>query len=114
MEVIAQIQQDTILEYVSYKGIANIRPSPKKKDEDKDDGGDSSDGGSTGKKGNSVTVFIVVVVILVALAVGLGIIVFIIQRNNKSLINQVKHISFQQNQNAGNADPDLLLKKNDA
>lgn len=114
LEVIAQIQQDTILEYVSYKGIANIRPSPKKKDEDKDDGGDSSDGGSTGKKGNSVTVFIVVVVILVALAVGLGIIVFIIQRNNKSLINQVKHISFQQNQNAGNADPDLLLKKNDA
>ena len=97
LQVVAQIQQDTILDYVAYKGVKNIRKSPK---------GDSSDG--------NVTLFVIIMIILLALVVGLGIIVFIFQQRNKSLINQVKHVSFQQqNQNAGGptADPDLLLKK---
>ena len=96
LQVVAQIQQDTILDYVAYKGVKNIRKSP-------------DSGGSDG----NVTLFVIIMVILLALIVGLGIIVFIFQQRNKSLINQVKHVSFQQNQNAGgpSADPDLLLKK---
>ena len=101
LQVIAQIQQDTILDYVAYKGVVNIRPYKKK--------------GS--KNGSNTAIFAVVMVILIALVVGLTVAVFIIQKSNKSLINQVKHISFQQSQNqnaagSGNADPDLLLQKN--
>ena len=96
LQVVAQIQQDTILDYVAYKGIRNIRSSK---------GNNKSDG--------NVTLFVIIMVILLALVVGLGIIVFIFQQRNKSLINQVKHVSFQQQQNVGGtgADPDLLLKK---
>ena len=98
LEVIAQIQRDNNYDYVAYKGVENIRP-PKEK---------------TGKKeSSSVAAFVVIIIILIALVVGLAVVVFIIQQKNKSLVNQVKHISFQQNQNnnAGGADPDLLLKK---
>ena len=99
LQIVAQIQQDTILDYVAYKGIKNIR-KPK-------------NGNNSNSNGN-VTLFVIIMVILLALIVGLGIIVFIFQQRNKSLINQVKHVSFQQqNQNAAGptADPDLLLKK---
>ena len=97
LQVIAQIQRDTVIDYVAYKGIENIRPS-------KDKG--------TKKESTSSTAFVIIIIILIALVVGLAVIVFIIQQKNKSLVNQVKHISFQQNQNnAGTADPDLLLKK---
>ena len=98
LQVVAQIQQDTILDYVAYKGVKNIRKPI-------DD--------NSGSDGN-VTLFIIIMVILLGLIIGLGIIVFIFQQRNKSLINQVKHVSFQQqNQNATGptADPDLLLKK---
>ena len=99
LQVIAQIQQDATIDYVSYKGIENIRP-PKQK------------GGK--KESSSVAAFVIIIIVLLALVIGLAIIVFIIQQQNKSLVNQVKHISFQQNQNINdsyNADPDLLLKK---
>ena len=97
LQVVAQIQQDTILDYVAYKGVKEIRKPPE---------GEKSDG--------NVTLFVIIMVILLSLIIGLGIIVFIFQQRNKSLINQVKHVSFQQqNQNVGGpaADPDLLLKK---
>ena len=95
LQVIAQIQQDTILDYVAYKGIVKIRP-PK----------------SSGKGKSNTTLFAVIMVILILLVAGLAVAVAIIQQKNKGLVEQVKHISFQQNQNAGGADPDLLLKKN--
>ena len=98
LQVIAQIQQDTILDYVAYKGVVNIRPYKK---------------GGSGKGPNGV-LFAAVMVILIGLVAGLAIAVFIIQKSNKSLINQVKHISFQQQQNAGassGADPNLLITK---
>ena len=96
LQVIAQIQQDTILEYVSYKGIKTIRPPPKSNND---------------SNGISTSVFVVVAVILLVLIGGLVIVVFIFQQRNKSLINQVKHVSFQQNAGGSNTDPDLLLKK---
>ena len=101
LQVIAQIQQDTFLEYVAYNGIKNIRDAPK--------GSESSSGGI------STTVFVVVAVILLSLIAGLVVVVFIFQQRNKSLMNQVKHVSFQQNAGAVNTsstDPELLLQKN--
>ena len=108
LQVIAQIQQETILEYITYEGIENIRPAPvvPDKDDKKKDSSDSSKSGSSG-----VTVFLVVAGILLALIVGLVIVVYIFQQRNKSLLNQVKHVSFQQNPAASNTDPDLLLQK---
>ena len=100
LQVIAQIQQDTFLEYVAYKGIKTIRDPPK--------GAESSGGVNT-------TVFVVVAVILLVLIAGLVVVVFIFQQKNKSLLNQVKHVSFQQNAgaiNTSSSDPDLLLQKN--
>ena len=99
LQVIAQIQQDTILEYVAYKGIKNIRAPQKNNDEE--------------SSGISTSVFIAVAVILLLLIGGLAVVVFIFQQKNKSLINQVKHVSFQQNAGGSNTntDPDLLLQK---
>ena len=95
LQVIAQIQQDTILDYVAYKGVKNIRePKSSKK-----------------KTQNNTTIFAVIMVILIILVAGLAAAAAIIQQKNKGLVEQVKHISFQQNQNKGGADPDLLLKK---
>ena len=110
LQVIAQIQNDTLLDYVAYKGVELIRPSKK------GGGGNNNNENNKSESGGSIAAFVVIIIILVALVVGLAIIVFIIQQKNKSLVNQVKHISFQQNQNAnpaGNADPDLLLKKSE-
>ena len=97
LQIIAQIQQDIILEFVAYNGIKNTRPAPK-------NSGDNSGGVNT-------SVFVVVAVILVALIAGLVVVVFIFQQRNKSLLNQVKHVSFQQNAGTTNTDPDLLLQK---
>jgi hypothetical protein len=101
LQVIAQIQQDTILEYVAYDGEYFLRP-PK-------EGSDGS--GSSG--GITTQTFLIVGGILLLLIIGLVVVVFIFQQRNKSLLNQVKHVSFQQSaQNSGSADPNLLLQKN--
>ena len=101
LQVIAQIQQNTILEYVAYEGKSFLRP-PK-------EGGDDSKTGS----GITTQTFVIVGGILLLLIIGLVVVVFIFQQRNKSLLNQVKHVSFQQNaQNTGSADPNLLLQKN--
>ncbi len=97
LQVIAQIQQETILDYVAYKGVKLIRPSKKT---------------SSDKNSSNTTLFVIIVIILIILVAGLAVVVAIIQQQNKGLVEQVKHISFQQNQNTGGADPDLLLKKN--
>ncbi len=100
LQVIAQIQQDTILEYVAYKGKKLLRPPV--------------DGGDSGKTEGAITTqtFLIVGGILLLLIIGLVVVVFIFQQRNKSLLNQVKHVSFQQSaQNSGSADPSLLLQK---
>ena len=98
LQVIAQIQQDTILEYVAYKGVKNLRPSPYNPEENT-------------SNGISTTAFVVFAVIILVIIVALVVVVFIIQQKNKSLLNQVKHVSFQQNVGTPNTDPDLLLQK---
>ena len=55
--------------------------------------------------------FIGISVTLFVLIIGLVAVVFYFQQKNKSLLNQVKHVSFQQ-QGGSTADPDLLLAKN--
>ena len=109
LQVIAQIQEDTILEYVAYEGIKIVRPpidDGKGKDKGKDDNNNFSE-----DSGVSSTVFIVFAVIILVLIAGLVVVVFIFQQRNKSLLNQVKHVSFQQNVGSPNTDPDLLLQK---
>ena len=99
LQVIAQIQQDTILEYVAYKGVKNLRPPIDKPE-------------NTSSSGISTTAFVVFAIIILVIIAALIVVVFIIQQKNKSLLNQVKHVSFQQNVGTPNTDPDLLLQKN--
>ncbi len=114
LQVIAQIQQDTILEYVAYKGVKILRPPPKEDDNGKEDNGDNKNNNNNySENSSSTTVFVVIAVILLVLIIGLAVVVFVFQQRNKSLLNQVKHVSFQQNAGGNtNTDPNLLLQKN--
>ena len=75
-----------------------IRPSPNKKS--------SNDSGKT-----STTLFLAVGGILLLIVIALVVIILVFQQRNKNLLNQVKHVSFQQTNSNNNVDPDLLLKK---
>ena len=100
LNVIAQVQQNNVLEYISYNGKKLVRPSPK--------GNESSNSGRT-----STTLFLVVGGILLFIVIALVVIILVFQQRNKALLNQVKHVSFQQtNSNSNNnVDPNLLLQK---
>jgi hypothetical protein len=98
LNVIAQIQQNNVLEYVAYNGVKMIRPSPSKKN--------NNDSGKT-----STTLFLAVGGILLLIVIALVVIILVFQQRNKNLLNQVKHVSFQQTNSNNNVDPDLLLKK---
>jgi hypothetical protein len=86
LQVIAQIQQETILEYVAYKGKYTYRP-PKNSEVQ----GESVD----------ATAFYIVVAILLALVIGLIIAIVFFKIRNQTLLEQVKHVSFQKT-NSGN------------
>ena len=103
IQVIAQIQQNKALEYVAYDGIYTDKNKPK----DSNNEGEEKEGGS-----NSSTVLIVVSVVLVVAIIGLAFVVFYFQKKNRSLMNKVKHVSFQNAASSTqSADPDLLLSK---
>ena len=99
LQVIAQVQKDTILEYVAYKGKYTYRKP--------ESGGSSSSGGST-------TMFYVIAGILFALVVGLIIAIIIFKIKNEELVEQVKHVSFQNTNSANykstNVDPNNLIQ----
>ena len=97
LNIIAQVQQKNIIEYVSYNGVVNIRPPPK--DPEKNEGGSSN-----------TVIFVTIGSILAVIVIGLVVTIFIFQRKNQQLLNQVKHVSFQQTNT--NTDPNLLLQKN--
>ena len=99
LNVIAQIQQNNVVEYVAYNGIKMVRPSPNKKNNNND----------TGK--TSTTLFFVVGGILLLIVIALVVIILVFQQRNKNLLNQVKHVSFQQTNSNSNVDPNLLLQK---
>ena len=96
LEVIASINDGDNWEYECYKGRYNLRPYTPT------NGGDSSEGVDT-------AVFLGVGVVLVLIVIGLLVAVIVFKNRNKSLLNQVKHVSFQKNNT--NVDPNLLLKK---
>ena len=97
IQVIAQIQQNKVLEYVAYNAIYQERGSGNKDEEPKEE------------EGSNTGLLIGISVSLAVLIIGLAVVVFYFQQKNKSLMNQVKHVSFQQN--SANSDPDLLLSK---
>jgi hypothetical protein len=81
LNVIAQIQQNNVLEYVAYNGIKIIRPPPE---------GTVEEGSS-----DHSTLFIVIGVILLLIVCGLIGAIFYFQFKNKKLLTQVKQVSFQ-------------------
>ena len=95
INVIAQIQANNVIEYVAYEGKVEIRPNKS---------------GSNKPKDYSVLFFVVGGILLMIVA-GLIVIIFIFQQRNKNLLNQVKHVSFQQTNSNNNVDPNLLLQK---
>ena len=98
LQVIAQIQQNKVLEFVAYEPVYMQRGVPEEEEVKKE---------NTDNTG----LFIGISVTLFVLIIGLVAVVFYFQQKNKSLLNQVKHVSFQQ-QGGSTADPDLLLAKN--
>ena len=112
LNVIAQIQQNDILEYVSYNGKISVRPPPENKDDDndkKDENNKRDDNNSNYNQTDNTTLFVIIGVILAIIVVGLVVTIIIFQQRNKNLLNQVKHVSFQQTNT--NTDPNLLLQK---
>jgi hypothetical protein len=102
IQVIAQIQQNKVLEYIAYDSVCTEKNVPT----DHKDGGDEN----LNEKSDNTGLLIGISVVLALLIIGLAILVFYFQKKNKSLMNQVKHVSFQQNNTT--SDPDLLLAKN--
>jgi hypothetical protein len=98
LNVIAQIQQNNILEYVSYNGKVFVRPNPNK---------ETTPSKETEEESNHTALF-VIVVILVVIAVALVVVIVIFQQRNKALLNQVKTVSFQQT----NTNTDPMLQNN--
>ena len=100
LNVIAQVQQNNNLEYISYNGKKFVRPSPddKKKEEEKSDNNNSN-----------ISLFIIIGCILILIIIVLIVVILIFRKRNKHLLAQVKHVSFKKNIN--NSDPNLLLEK---
>ena len=88
LNVIAQVQQNHVLEYISYNGIIILKP-----DKDK----------------NYLLIFLAIGGALLIIVLILLLVIFIIYRRNKQLLNKVTHVSFQKGGN--NSDPNLLLQK---
>ena len=95
LNVIAQIQRENVVEFVAYNGKTFVRPAP--------------EGSSSSSGGDNTTLFIVVGVILLIIVIGLVVTIFLFQMRNKSLLNQVKAVSFQKTNS--NTDPNLLLQQ---
>ncbi len=102
IQVIAQIQQNKVLEYIAYDSVCTEKNVPT---DHKDEGDENLN-----EKSDNTGLLIGISVVLAFLIIGLAILVFYFQKKNKSLMNQVKHVSFQQNNTT--SDPDLLLAKN--
>ena len=100
LQVIAQIQQNKVLEYIAYDSVCTDKNTPSGNKEDE----------NLNEKSDKTGLLIAISVVLAILIIGLVALVFYFQKKNKSLMNQVKHVSFQQNNSA--SDPDLLLAKN--
>ena len=65
--------------------------------------------GSNGDGSNNTVLFGVIGGVLGVIVIGLVVVIVYFQFKNKSLLNQVKHVSFQKTNT--NMDPNLLLQK---
>ena len=97
LNVIAQVQQNNVLEYVAYNGIKIVRPPVDNK-------------GSSLNGGDNTGVFIAVGIFLLLIVIGLVAAILIFQMKNKKLLNQVKQVSFQKTNS--NSDPLLQSQNN--
>ena len=97
LQVIAQVQKDTILEYVAYKGKYTYRkPENSKK---------------SSSSGTGTTMFYVIAGILSALVIVLIVAIIIFKIKNEELVEQVKHVSFQNtNYKSTNVDSNNLIQ----
>ena len=93
IEVVAEIQDGNNYDYLAYEGIYKERPYVPL---------DNS-------SGVNILVFIIVGGVLVVAVIALIIVFVVIKNKNKTLLNQVKHVSFQKTNS--NTDPNLLLNK---
>ena len=121
IQVTAQIQQNKALDYVAYEGIKIEKENPSDSDDDPDksDKPDKSDEQSDKnkktdnpdkEKSNNTGLIVGISVALFIVIIGLVVVIFYFQKKNKSLMDQVKHVSFQQS-NTASEEPDLLLHK---
>ena len=99
INIIAQVQQNNIIEYVAYNGIMDLKPDPNKKE-----GGDTEE-----EAKDNTLLFAIVGGVLGVIVIALVIVIVVFQIKNKNLMNQVKHVSFQKTN--ANVDPNLLLQK---
>ena len=99
INIIAQVQQNNIIEYVAYNGIMDLKPDPNKKE-----GGDTEE-----EQKDNTLLFAIVGGVLGVIVIALVIVIIVFQIKNKNLMNQVKHVSFQKTN--ANVDPNLLLQK---
>ena len=106
IQVTAQIQQNKALDYVAYNGVKIDKENPYNSDKNSDDPNNNTTLNKTSKTGLIIGISVALVIIIIGL-VG---VIFYFQKKNKSLMDQVKHVSFQQNSSAA-SDPDLLLHK---
>ena len=107
LQVVAQIQQETILEYVTYKGKYIERP--KEEDDDNNNNGNQNNS----EEEVSTTGFFVVGGILLVLIIGLLVAIIIFKIKNQELVEQVKHVSFQKTNSANynnNVDSNNLIQ----
>jgi len=81
LNVIAQIQQNNVLEYVAYNQIKNVRAPP--------------EGSGEQASSDHTALFIVIAVILLLIVCGLVGAIFYFQFRNQKLLSQVKQVSFQ-------------------
>ena len=106
IQVTAQIQQNKALDYVAYNGVKIDKENPNNSDKKSDGNPNDTTLTKTSKTGLIIGISVALVIIIIGL-VG---VIFYFQKKNKSLMDQVKHVSFQQNSSAA-SDPDLLLHK---
>ena len=93
LNIIAQVQQNNILEYIAYNGKVYLRPDPNKKD----------------SSGINIAVFLGIGGGLLLIILVLVVIIFIIHKRNLNILKQVKSVSFTGTNKA--EDPNLLLQQ---
>ncbi len=112
IQIMAQVQHETIVEYVAYKGKYMHRE--KKEEEEKEEENKNKNNNNTNNSDVDPTMFYVVGGILLALVIGLIVVIIIFKIKNQELVEQVKHVSFQKFNSSNynnNVDPNKLINK---